>query len=406
MKLFNFLILLTFSSTAYTASKTTSEIGFETRFFEKQDNSPARSSNQSLYTKFSHKYKNGKYRFYGEFTSMQDLQDENRKFIRPLELWAGIKTDKYIFKAGYQIFNWSSTEAFHPADMINSRNLDSNLRNLSKFGELAISLKTLFSDSSLIAFILPKFEAPHFAQETSSYGLGLRINKPQIIRDSTKVAENDNWVWQGGFQFNTRFYDNDLSFFYVNHINRNFGIDPLTFNPLSGQLDPLFSPIEHIGFTSQSVILNWLFKTEFSYENIPSELYSSGIDDHSILAIGVERTYGLESGSEVTILLEAQKYFSATDSFLLNIPFQNDTLLGFRYALNDANSSEFFFSVIADNQFFDQFLYNFSYSQRIGNSWKLETGIHYIDAENNNLNAGLAALDNSDHIFFNLYKYF
>ena len=56
-----------------------------------------------------------------------DQRDENRGFIAAEDAYIEFDADIWRFLFGYRLYNWSATEAFHPADIINSRNWDSDI---------------------------------------------------------------------------------------------------------------------------------------------------------------------------------------------------------------------------------------------------------------------------------------
>jgi hypothetical protein len=411
MKLFKFLLLIPLI--CFSKTKTIGEFSFETRFFDGDSlTKNANSSNQLLRTKFFHRYKNDSLKFYAEILGISDLKDENRNYVRPLELWTGYDDGSNIIKLGYQIFNWSATEAFHPADIINSQDFDSNFKQISKFGELALSYKKIWSQSSFEVFYLPQFEKPNFAQSTSAFGVGIDFTEPQVIKKFNQLdveTYDDFWIPQGGLRFSTNLFDSDLSLFYVNHIDRTQNL--LLLNSLTNAT-PYYYRTENMGFTSQTAFASWVVKTEFVFKNVDSVsktnplLTNSTYEDHSILAIGLEKTQDIQNGASLVYLLEWQRFIGIDDKNLNYILFQNDFLVGARYAFNDAQSRELLYTIIIDANEYEQFLHNFSYRQRLGDSWIVDVGVHFVDAKSSDSYIGLNAVEESDHSFVNLTKYF
>ena len=82
-----------------------------------------------------HKPFKQKARLYGRI----DQQDSGRTVLVVEELWLEWKTSDLRVRVGADLLNWSATEAFHPADIMNARNLDSDVESYEKVGEPMVS---------------------------------------------------------------------------------------------------------------------------------------------------------------------------------------------------------------------------------------------------------------------------
>src|SRR5687767_7316130 len=56
-----------------------------------------------------------------------DHYDKRRSVLVVEEAWMQVRRGRLRLRAGVDLVNWTATEAFHPADVINARNLDSDL---------------------------------------------------------------------------------------------------------------------------------------------------------------------------------------------------------------------------------------------------------------------------------------
>ena len=65
---------------------------------------------------------------------------EKRTILVVEEAWVEWKAKPFRVRAGFDLLNWTATEAFHPSDILNSRNLDSSIQNYDKLGEPMVSL--------------------------------------------------------------------------------------------------------------------------------------------------------------------------------------------------------------------------------------------------------------------------
>mgnify|MGYP005639268449 FL=1 len=326
--------------------------------------------------------------------------------------------------AGYRIFNWTATEAFHPADVVNSRNFDSNVENLEKKGELTLELERTLEDGSLNFYYWPRFEEPDYPGKESRLGSGIDLERPVWI-DQGDATSNQNWGVQYGARFQYTLDDADFSFHYLNHIDRNFPVvgthNHLTVGtvttPLELRFRPYFFRVSQMGGTLVYNYQGLQFKVEAAHRNFEQKVQifdvgNQGLrqpDDHSEVALGLE--YGLShesSGAESTLLLEYQTMFGVSQARAEEMSvFQNDVLLAWRYAFNDTMGKELFLSFIFDIEREHEFLYNLSYQQRLSDVWKYKTGVRIYDAPKKKTTAqGLELLDKANHAFFNLIRYF
>ena len=72
--------------------------------------------------------------------------------------------------------NWTATEAFHPADVINSRYLDSNVENFEKLGEAMVSFKWDVGDGNLTGYFIPFVMDPIMPSRRSRLNLARRAS--------------------------------------------------------------------------------------------------------------------------------------------------------------------------------------------------------------------------------------
>jgi hypothetical protein len=69
--------------------------------------------------------------------------------------------------------------------------------------------------------------------------------------------------------------------------------------------------------------------------------------------------------------------------------------------------SELFLSIIHDIERDDERLYNFSYSRRLSDFWKISAGLRIYAAKQKGTNpVGLESLDGAHHVLINLNRFF
>ena len=109
------------------------ELSFQGRLFEDDKNSTTIDDGQALFGRADLLYESGRWGVNLGGFGLYDYRDDDRNRLAPEDLWVSRRFgDTWLLKAGYQIFNWTTLEAFHPADTINSRSFDSNLELFSK----------------------------------------------------------------------------------------------------------------------------------------------------------------------------------------------------------------------------------------------------------------------------------
>ena len=136
------------------------ELALESRVFLDDDNPITIDQGVGMMGRVQVDHRSKKFkeriRVYGRL----DHQDPNRTILVVEEAWAQWRLKPFKIKVGYDLLNWTATEAFHPADIFNSRNLESDLQNYEKLGEPMVSLsaKTVLGNFTL--YHMPTFTQP------------------------------------------------------------------------------------------------------------------------------------------------------------------------------------------------------------------------------------------------------
>jgi hypothetical protein len=130
--------------------------------------------------------------------------------------------------------------------------------------------------------------------------------------------------------------------------------------------------------------------------------------DHGEAALGFEYTVPFESTGDTTLFFEVGSILGTTKDERARLgAFQRDALFGLRYAFNDIMGSEVFVSFITDLERDNERLFNLSYSRRLSDVWRIQTGLRIYDApQKGALPLGLEALDGANHVILNLTRFF
>ena len=145
-------------------------------------------------------------------------------------------------------------------------------------------------------------------------------------------------------------------------------------------LIPYYEQMRQLGLDVQLTREGWLWKLE-------AILRDSTSADYQALTGGAEYTfYGLtESGIDLGVIVE---YLYDSRKDLATTPFEDDLMLGLRFAWNNVQSTELLAGVIADRDTPARSL-NVEASTRIGSQWKLSGRLR-----------GFVGLDSADLLYY------
>ncbi len=349
-----------------------------------------------------------------------DHFDQRRTVLVPEEAWIQARGARVRLRAGVDVVNWTATEAFHPADVINARNLDSDLENLEKLGEPMVELQVRpFEGSTIDLFFMPYFTSPRFTSPASRLSFvppDFAITGRRLLgRDGTVVETT--FGAQAAIQIRQVIGSADITVHAVHHMDRS---QPQVLPDPGGRPFVLFQTVIQVGGTYQQALGPIVAKVEAaarrfvapSPEREPTLASIVPDRDHAIVAAGVEYGIAHTSGSESTFVVEGQAIFGA-DGAKPEIrrglsPFQRDLLVGWRFAANDAQGREVFLGAIADLETWEEALVNVSYQQRLGETWVVAAGLRLFEAPATTgpPDASFSGLRRADHVRLTLTRHF
>jgi hypothetical protein len=379
------------------------EISLEYRTFKDDNDFATEDTGVSIFSQVESRYETEQYNFLARISGRTDSKDDSRSFVSIDDLNASATfgdAPYFKFLAGYKTFSWTATEAFHPADVINSRNYDSNLESLEKRGELTLELEMEFYDGIFQLFYWPRFEEPDFPGARSRLGSKVDLDRPVVV-DGDDTSTNSRWVNQYGFQVSQTFGSLDTTFHYIKHVDRNFPLIGGTYTKVSFAgnesivpnkltLTPFYFDVIQWGGTMQYVLEGVITKLEFAYRDFAKYndfIYNAvtgeflGAVDHGEVALGFEYSYNHDNGFDSMFLLEATTILDTTETERQRLSvFQRDAMVGYRLTLNDVMGTEFFMSTIFDLERDSERLYNFNAARRITDVWKVTAAARIYDA--------------------------
>ena len=410
------LLGLFLATPAYAGWSSKGELAVEGRVFLDDDNDTTIDQGIGMMGRLQidhrHKAFKERLRMYGRL----DQQDPARTILVIEEAWAQWKFKPFKLKVGYDLLNWTATEAFHPADIFNSRNLDSDLQNYEKLGELMVSLSAKTALGNFTLYHMPTFTQPILPSPASrlSFSPGQEF---AVSRLNASGKITDQWFApQFGLRWRYAFDNADISLHGIHHQDRSQPTVIVVDNAPSA----LFQTVTQVGGTYQHVVDAFILKVEAAWRifHKPSEEDqgivfldgSNGRPDHGRVAFGLEYGLAHEAGSESTLLVEAQSLVGTSrETAALLDTFQADVLLGYRFAFNDVASTSFIISGIADVENLDEFIGSFSCERRFGETWIAKASVRILHTEEatNLLEAKpLQRIGKSDHISLQITRHF
>jgi len=383
------------------------EITVESRVFSDDDREETQDAGLGLFSRLEAGYEYGPLRLHVRGFARVDREDDSRDLAAIEEAWLDYKQGAWQVRLGFELLNWTATEAFHPADIINSRNLDSNIENPEKLGELMLSVRRKINNGGLTLYYMPRFEPPVLAEPSSRLSFvpaGLTLGDARAVDRDGRFAA-DHWVDQWGLHFTQTVGDVDFGFFYLEHLDRQQPQFEIT---QAGEFRPVYSFVKDTGLTYLHILGDWIFKLEAAHKDFSARETGPSRADHGQVAFGLDYGWANSDGSETTVIFEGQGLFGVDEAERAALGvFQRDLLLGCRHAWNDAAGRELLVTAIADVERSHEYLLNLSYRQRLSDTWSIHTGLRLIDAPAKGpIPRGLEGLDESNQVFLNFSRYF
>ncbi|MCP5047438.1 MAG: hypothetical protein GY940_09725 [bacterium] len=413
------LMLILFAMTLPAGTlKYKGELAFESRLFQNDHLEETRDGNLALFGRIEMSYRSGAFRSGLRLFGRLDTADGERSLIGIEEAWVGFRKSGWDIKLGAQMLNWSAAEAFHPADMINSRILDSDIESREKLGEVMLSVKKKFSGGSVTVFVMPRYESPKFPSPESRLSFlpaGLEVGDAFWLETDGNISDN-RYGLQFGARFSKTLGASDMTLHYIQHQDRSQPV--VLLDASAGELRPVYFPVRDMGGTFLRVMGAWILKIEYSYRDFinPDEPVDTGFagvfrleqPDHHQFAMGLEYGWSFKNGGEGTVIIEGQGLLGVNKETRARLhPFQRDVLIGYRHAWNDVLSRELLITSIFDIERKREFLFNVSYRQRLSDTWGIRLGFRLVDAPvKQALPVGLEALHKSNQVFMTLTRYF
>ncbi len=318
-----------------------------------------------------------------------DRNDSERTHVDFREFIYTHVGDTWEARAGLGKVFFGVAESENLVDVINQTDAVESFTTDQKLGQPMINLTLIKDWGNIDLFVLPGFRTRTFA------GANGRPRLPFVVNTDAAEFEASNGNDQIDFAARVSgvIGDWDLGAQVFHGTAR----EPLIqFNPSVNALTPLYIQNTEIGFDAQATLESWLLKAEI--------VHRAGklLDDHIALVAGFEYSFFdiKSSGADLGIVAEYlyDERGDGSPSLL-----QNDALIAFRLALNNAASTEALAGVITDLDGAGNLL-SLEASRRFGDSFK--ASISYTGFSVNDSESPLINLDREDNTRIELGYFF
>ena len=313
-----------------------------------------------------------------------DALDEDRNIVNLQEGYAALTTDRVTLRLGSQIIDSTATEAFHPVNIVNSRNLDSDIENQEKLGEPMVELRVRVLRGEIAAYFMPARIAPNIAPSSSRLSVvpaGVELGDVLWL-DRNGSPSDRQFAPQSAAHISQTIGPADIALHFVDHNDRHeptFTIDPDT-----GEVRPTLHWVTQVGLTYVHVVGPLIFKLEaahrmFNKPDEDSELELAAIPDHQKVALGLEYVWTTSAGHDASLVAEGQTVLGTSRDARKQLDvFQRDVLVGYRHSFNNVNASELFVAFISDVETPNEYVAALRYGQRLTDTWSVGASAHSI----------------------------
>ncbi len=319
-----------------------------------------------------------------------DQSDEKRTHADIRELtWLHASQD-WELRAGIRKVFWGVTESQHLVDIVNQTDLVENIDGEEKLGQPMINLALIRDWGTVDLFLLPGF------RERTFPGVEGRLRPPlavDISQTEYASADQERHI-DAAVRWDHFIGDWDIGLSHFSGTSR----EPRLLPSLNASGEPVLIPrydlIDQTGLDVQLTRGAWLWKLEAIRRVGQGPSYAAATGGFEYTLSGLFNT-----ATDVGLVAE---YLYDERGKAGPSPFQNDIMLGLRFALNDVQSTDLLIAAIVDRQS-QTSSYSLEANRRLGDNWKLALEARVFAHSGGD---ALAALRNDDYIQAELSFYY
>ena len=390
------LFLCSLSATTY-SSDFSGELGLEGRYFFERGLQDQTRFQPSLRGEIEYQNSFESNSFNVVLFGRYDNEDSERSHVDIREAFWTHVSDSWEIKVGVSKVFWGVTESRYLVDVINQTDFVENIDGEDKLGQPMIKFAVERDWGNLDLFWLPYFREKTF---TGAEG---RLNAlPFIVDVDNARYESSAEQWHSDFaiRYAVSIDDLDLAISHFSGTSRNpVFVDNNGFPSTS----PIYNQIDQTSLELQYIFEDWLWKLESITSSGEIQRYSAAVFGFEYTQVGILDT-AADLGWIVEYLFDDrrnQKTFgkAAPDSF------ERDIFFGWRYAMNNADSTELLAGIIYDHKT-DETLYSVEFSQRLASDLKLNIELRSFQGAEESSQLKTHYLRDEDYLQLELVKFF
>jgi hypothetical protein len=399
-----FLLLgLSFISTA-SWGDIDAEVGLEARYFFKEGLFEQNKLHTSLSTEVTYQNDWGDNSVEVIGFGRYDQQDAERSHADIREASLTHVGNSWELKVGISKVFWGVTESRHLVDIINQTDAVENLDGEDKLGQPMTKLSFEQNWGTIDLFWLPYFRERTFA------GKDGRLSAPLAVDTDDAKYESGAEEWRSDFALRFSHYIGDFDFAISHFSGTSRDPELVSDNPFNPKFLPAYYTIDQTGLELQYIFDEWLFKFEGITNSGFDKRFSAAVFGFEYTQVGI-----FDSNADLGWLVE---YLYDDRKETAPHSFEQDIFAGWRYAFNDADSSEILAGIIYDPET-EEAIYSVEASKRLASDLKLNIEVRVFEGENapdaqtqsiitalNDDQRKTASFQNEDYIQLELVKYF
>ncbi|AWB66538.1 hypothetical protein C2869_08895 [Saccharobesus litoralis] len=235
--------------------------------------------------------------------------------------------DDWELKVGLGKVFWGVTETLHLVDIINQTDNLASFDGEEKLGQAMIHYSQINDWGVIDAFILPGFRERSFAGNEGRLRPQLKI-----IEDASYESSDGQSHIDYALRWSHSIDDWDLGLSWFNGTSREADFKPVA-SATGVELQPFYGQINQLGVDVQYIYQDWLWKLEaITRQSDTMQDINAAVGGFEYSQVGI-----LDTAIDLGWVVEYA--FDNRDSNVA--PRQNDISFATRWALNDAESTEF-----------------------------------------------------------------
>ncbi len=319
-----------------------------------------------------------------------DSQDNQRTHNDIRDLSLILAGEQHEWRIGIREVFWGVAESWHLVNIINQTDLVEDLYEEEKLGQPMINLALIYDWGTVDFFVLPYFRERTFPGKEGRLRTEPYIDTSQVRYQSDRKEKHSDgavrWSYSPG--------DWDIGLAYFTGTSREPEFIPGLNSSGAPVLIPVYKLIDQLSLDVQATKGNWLWKLETLRRSNETSTFEAAVG-------GLEYTfYGL-SGSAVDLGIVAEYLYDNRETGLAF--FQDDIMLGFRFAFNDTQSTDALVGIIKDRDDNSR-IFTIEASRRIGERWKME--LEAIIISSDSIADPIYTFRQDDYLRLNLGYYF